>query len=86
MTVNIWIAHSKSWVFQILIYDDDGDNVVFKRNNQIYWSKSAHYIVKDGTKVLNPLVTMLYKCTTKMADKDIGDINLAVQRIGLTNH
>ena len=68
------------WRFQILVYSDDGDEVIFKRNDALRWSKSAHVIEHQGIRMLNPAVTLLYKATNgRSAAKDLADIRCLIE-------
>ena len=66
---DIWIAKSGWWVFQIVVFDDIGDMVVFKRNRDIKWHKKIHYVTVGGVRILNPAISLLYKITDKQPEK-----------------
>ncbi|MEM7364862.1 MAG: hypothetical protein AAF525_12630 [Pseudomonadota bacterium] len=74
---DIFVAdHAEThWMFQILVFTDRGDRVVFKRNDSITWAKSAHVIEENGFSILNPAITLLYKTTNgRNEPKDLQDI------------
>ena len=79
---DIWITDQSGshWALQIMVYDDDGDTVIFRRNPAITWSKSAHTICLGDVRILNPLVTFLFKATnSSLEDKDIQDIKSLIE-------
>ena len=79
---DIWITDQSGshWALQIMVYDDDGDTVIFRRNPPITWSKSAHTICLGDVRILNPLVTMLFKATSSSLEaKDAQDIGRLIE-------
>lgn len=74
---DIWIADraGKFWVLQVMVYDDEGDRVIYRRDRRISWAKRDHAVEVDGMRVLNPLVTVLYKTNKPaMEDKEVHDV------------
>lgn len=74
---DIWISDRdrKHWLMQIMIFEDDGEKVFYRRDPRISWSKRSHSSRIDGLQVLNPLITFLYKANKlKMDEKDVKDI------------
>ncbi len=79
---DIWLLDRKasSWVMQVMIFDDDGETVYFKRDKSIFWSKENHAIVRNGIRVLNPMITMLYKITSSdLREKDYADLHQLIK-------
>jgi hypothetical protein len=79
---DIWITNSEGthWLFQIMVYDEEGDTVVFRRNPSIRWSKASHTITVRGVPMLNPLVTFLFKANrTGIEAKDAVDISNLIE-------
>jgi hypothetical protein len=77
---DIWItdrAHS-FWAFQVMIFDDDRDHVIFRRDRRIRWRKSRHSMLVDGVKILNPFVTFLFKAhkskSGELQEKEVQDL------------
>lgn len=60
---DIWISDiaRTCWVLQVMVYDDDGDEVVYRRDPRIRWPKNAHAITVRGVRVVNPVITLLFK-------------------------
>ena len=60
---------------QIMVFEDDGEKVFYRRDPRISWSKQSHSSRVDGLQVLNPLITFLYKANKlKLDEKDVKDI------------
>jgi hypothetical protein len=58
-----------------MVFDDDTDRVYYRRDRRISWSKKSHAIKVDGIRVLNPLITFLFKANKPaLEDKEIHDI------------
>jgi GrpB-like predicted nucleotidyltransferase (UPF0157 family) len=79
---DIWITDpcGSHWVLQIMVYDDIGDMVIFRRSPEITWSKSAHTMCTGGIRILNPLVTLLFKATSsRLEAKDTEDIGRLIE-------
>src|SRR5438552_5325066 len=43
---DIWITDrsKKHWICQIMVFDDEGDQVYYRRDRRIRWSKASHSI------------------------------------------
>jgi hypothetical protein len=79
---DIWIADKEGecWILQIMIFEDDGDDVVYRRDPRISWSKNSHSIRIGGVRILNPAITQLFKCNqSEMQDKDAKDIRVLIE-------
>jgi aminoglycoside 6'-N-acetyltransferase I len=73
---DIWISDlsREHWEMQILVFDDEGDTVYYRRDRRVHWPKSSHAIPVGNIRVLNPLITFLFKVhRTEMEEKDIAD-------------
>ena len=65
---------------QIMVFEDDGDRVFYRRDPRISWPKWSHSSSIDGLEVLNPLITFLYKANKlKMDEKDVMDIITCIE-------
>lgn len=74
---DLWIASEDGthWVLQLMVYDDNGDTVIYRRDPRITWPKSDHAISIRGINVLNPVVTLLFKLHRReLQDKDCHDV------------
>jgi hypothetical protein len=74
---DIWITDraKQFWVLQVMVFDDEGDRVVYRRDRRISWAKRHHAIEIGGVKVLNPLITVLFKTNKPhMEDKEAHDV------------
>ena len=87
---DIWICDPdrEHWLFQIMIFDDDTGHVFYRRDRRISWPKGSHSIPLGHLRVLNPLITFLYKANKpKIEDKEVTDlialIEFAVDSRGL---
>jgi len=79
---DIWITDpgGQHWILQVMVYDDIDDYVVYRRDARIRWSKSSHAITARGVRVLNPLVTMLFKMNrAELEEKDCRDIQILIE-------
>ena len=79
---DIWIADEdcRFWILQIMIFDDDGDRISYRRDRRIHWSKQSHAINVAGIRILNPLITMLFKSNKNpLEEKDVADIMTLIQ-------
>lgn len=82
---DIWITGGdcRYWVMQIMVFDDEGDRVIYRRDRRISWSKLHHAVVIDGMKVLNPLITFLFKANKpQMEDKEVHDLMRLIAHVG----
>lgn len=78
---DIWVTdkNHKYWMLQIMVFDDDSDQVIYRRNPKITWSKEHHFLDLGWIKVLNPYVTFLFKANRpQLEEKDIKDIMLLI--------
>src|SRR4051812_20701497 len=74
---DIWVSDPprEHWVLQVVVFDDEGDKVMYRRDRRITWSKSNHSLKIGDIRVLNPFITFLYKTNKmKMEEKEIMDI------------
>ena len=81
---DIWIASEDRthWVLQLMVYDDNADTVFYRRDPRITWLKSNHAIWIRGIKVLNPVVTLLFKLhRQELRDKDCHDVFTLIKAI-----
>lgn len=79
---DIWIAdeEGKFWILQLMIYDDEGDRVIFRRNRDLWWPKSCHAVRVGGLRILNPFVSFLFKASREgMEAKEIHDLRLLIE-------
>jgi hypothetical protein len=86
---DIWIADSEvaHWIFQIMVYEEDGDTVVYRRHPSIRWTKSSHTMTVRGISILNPLVTFLFKANgTALEAKDAVDISNLIESFPTLAH
>ncbi len=81
---DIWILdHTAShWILQIMVYDDEGDQVVYRRDTRIRWSKNSHSILVRGIPIVNPVVSTLFKLNKgKLEDKDCRDVQVLIDEL-----
>ena len=74
---DIWISDKQHtcWIMQVMVYDDDGDRVIYRRNPGITWPKSCHSIQVHGMRVLNPYISFLFKANrAEMEPKEMHDL------------
>tara|TARA_Y100001934_G_scaffold222634_1_gene265810 strand:+ start:211 stop:657 length:447 start_codon:yes stop_codon:yes gene_type:complete len=79
---DVWVLSRdrEAWVLQVMIYTDDGDSVVFKRDATIRWPRLRHTVKVRGLRVLNPAITLLYKSSRpELAAKDKQDISVLIE-------
>ena len=79
---DIWITDNTGefWILQIMVFDDDGDQVSYRKDRRIHWSKQSHSIDVAGILLLNPFITMLYKSNKgRMEDKEVSDITTLIE-------
>ena len=58
-----------------MVFEDEGEKVIYRRDRRICWSKESHSFKIGDVRVLNPLITFLYKANkTKMNEKEVMDI------------
>jgi hypothetical protein len=79
---DIWIADwtGKHWVLQVMVFDDAGSNVIYRRDRRLRWPKSCHEVSVDGIRVLNPFVTFLFKANqAQLAAKEVHDLRKLIK-------
>ncbi len=82
---DIWVTdlEGRYWVLQVMVFDDEGDRVIYRRDQRISWSKRHHAVEVDGLKVLNPLITFLFKANKpQMEDKEAHDLMRLIEHFG----
>jgi hypothetical protein len=74
---DIWITDraGEFWALQVMVFDDHGGTVIYRRDRRLRWPKRYHAISIDGVRVLNPFVTFLFKANqaARLRAKDIHD-------------
>lgn len=78
---DIWITDVawEHWLVQLMVYDDSGETVVYRRDDRIAWPKSEHAIAIRGIRVLNPIVTLLFKLHRRdLQGKDCRDVSTLI--------
>tara|TARA_R110002111_G_scaffold2705_3_gene17903 strand:+ start:31705 stop:32274 length:570 start_codon:yes stop_codon:yes gene_type:complete len=78
---DIWITTKDEslWLIQLLVYDDTEETVVYRRDSRITWPKSEHAITIRGIRVLNPIVTLLFKLHRhELQNKDCRDVSTLI--------
>ncbi|RYD33273.1 MAG: hypothetical protein EOP87_11290 [Verrucomicrobiaceae bacterium] len=83
---DIWITDQNltHWLFQIMIFDDREDQVFYRRNPRIAWSKKHHSVNIDQIRVLNPFVTFLFKANKNtQEEKEVHDLIKLIEGIGM---
>lgn len=81
---DIWVTDptGQFWILQIMVYDEAGDNVLYRRDPRIRWRKDAHAITVRGVRVLNPVVTLLFKMNRpELEAKDCKDIRIVIEEL-----
>jgi hypothetical protein len=74
---DIWITSrdGQHWVLQVMVFDDEGDWVIYRRDRRIRWHKRHHSVSISGFRVLNPFVTFLFKANKAvMVEKEVHDL------------
>lgn len=72
---NYWISDGNHYKVQVLVYEPEGNQVVFRRNPAIRWPRKSFSIAKGELRIVNPLVIYAFKVTTKTVEqKDLVDI------------
>ncbi len=74
---DIWITDiaRSNWILQLMVYDDENESVVYRRDRRISWPKEQHAIEIRNLKILNPVITLLFKLhRSDLRDKDCLDI------------
>lgn len=82
---DIWITDRdrQFWVLQVMVFDDEADRVIYRRDRRISWPKVNHSIEVDGIRVLNPLVGFLFKTNkSRMEDKEVHDVMQLIKHLG----
>lgn len=78
---DIWVTDEagRCWALQIMVYDDEGDEIVYRRDTRVRWAKAHHTLTVDGVRILNPFVTLLFKCNGReIQDKDASDLRVLI--------
>ena len=78
---DIWIADAKCshWILQIMVYDDEDENVIYRRDKRLSWPKGQHAIEVRGLSILNPIITLLFKLhRADMRNKDCVDVETLI--------
>jgi len=66
----------------LMVYDDENDSVIYRRDKRISWPKSSHAITVRGVNVLNPFVTLLFKLHRhEVQDKDCRDVSTLIHAL-----
>lgn len=84
---DIWITNKdrNHWAIQLMVYDDNADTVRYRRDPRITWPKSQHAITIRGIRVLNPMVTALFKLHRHdLQEKDCLDICTLISALANT--
>jgi len=79
---DIWVSDTlqEHWLLQIMVFDDEDEKVIYRRDRRIFWSKKSHSLNIGDVRVLNPLITFLYKTNkTKIDEKEITDIMALIE-------
>lgn len=79
---DIWVTSrdGRFWSLQVMVFDDDGDDVVYRRDPRLRWPKRVHSRIIDGIPVLNPFVTFLFKANkTKQETKELHDLRRLIE-------
>ena len=72
---SLWISDGKFWRLQVLIFDLQEGSVKYRRDSRIQWDIGEHELTAQGVRILNPMVTFLFKANqTELASKDALDI------------
>ena len=65
-----------------MAYDEDGDQVVYRRDTRIRWSKDSHSIIVRGLPVLNPMISLLFKLNkSELQEKDCLDMQVLIDEV-----
>ncbi len=82
---DIWITdrEQRYWAMQVMVFDDEGEEVVYRRDRRIRWPKEFHSLEIDGIKVLNPLISVLFKTNKpSMEEKEVHDVIQLIKHMG----
>jgi len=74
---DIWITDwaGRYWILQVMVFDDVGERVIFRRDRRLSWHKRHHALEVNGIKMLNPFITFLFKASkSTMEDKEVHDL------------
>ena len=85
---DLWItdASGRYWVMQLMVFDDEGGMVIYRRDRRVRWPKRCHHVRISGIQVLNPLVTLLFKANkARLEDKEVHDIVKLIGRCRTEN-
>lgn len=78
---HIWICNQSltHWELQIMVYDDDGDHVIYRRDPRVSWPKTSHTVTVEGVTILNPAITLLFKSNrSALEEKDTLDLQVLI--------
>jgi len=81
---DIFIADpsGQHWILQVMVFDDVGDDVVYRRDSRIRWDKRDHAIGIRNVRVLNPVVTLLFKLNkSSLEEKDCLDLRTLIAEL-----
>lgn len=77
---DIWCRKNSNdaWRFQIMLFDSQNGEWIFKRNENIHKDLNSIYIIKNnGIKILAPEIQLLYKANS-IREKDQMDFNNSI--------
>lgn len=83
---DIWITDEEKsyWVLQIMVFDDEGSQVIYRRNTNLTWAKERHSIPIGTIRILNPFITFLFKVNQPVwSDKELHDIHVLIEKGGI---
>ena len=81
---DIWITDRtrRFWVLQVMVFDDEGDRVIYRRDRRITWAKQHHSLEIGGIRVLNPMITFLFKTNKPhLEDKEVQDVMQLIRHL-----
>ncbi len=79
---NFWVSDDTAYRFEILTYRTNDAGVIFRRNTDIIWERSAFTVEVDGFRVLSPMVSYAFKITSSdVRAKDLEDIQLLTREV-----
>lgn len=79
---NYWVSDGEQYKLQILVYKQNGDNIIFRRNPTVSWPISRMILKINDLPVIHPLVTYAFKVTTcEPQEKDLQDIAVLMQKM-----
>ena len=78
---DIWCRHdsNSSWKFQLILFDTDNDEWIFKRDPSIKGSlKDMGQLSKNGINYISPEIQLLYKAKPETLEKDLIDFDKTI--------